>query len=98
MPVSVEIRTLNHAIEDLRGAVTSLAGKYGNVPTVARLRNDLDRLIIDVGDLETLPPELVGAVAEPLMVSDEPYDPKMWSDDSDDEGLGGFHGLHGRSR
>jgi hypothetical protein len=92
MTVSVELRILNHAIDDLRSAVTSLSGKYGNVPTVARLRNDLDRLILDAGEVETLPPEHAAVAAELLTLSDEPYDPAMWSDDADDEGLGGFHG------
>jgi hypothetical protein len=93
MPVSVELTTLNHAVNDLRTAVAVLRGKYGDVPAVARLRNDLERLELDVGDAERLPP--VGSPAESgpiLQLTDEPYDPAMWADDADDEGLGGYHG------
>ena len=93
MPVSVELRTLKHAIADLRTAVTSLHGKYGEVPAVARLRNDLDRLILDVNDVDTLPaaPPTTGP-GEVHQLTDEPYDASMWAEDADDEGLGGYHG------
>lgn len=60
MPVSVELRTLNRAVRDLRTAVTSLRGKYGDVPTVMRLRNDLERLESDVHDVSSLPPTGLG--------------------------------------
>jgi hypothetical protein len=56
MPVSVELRTLNRAARGLRVAVTSLRGKYGDVPTVLRLRNDLERLELDVHDVCSPPP------------------------------------------
>ncbi len=51
MPVSVGLRTLTRAVEDLPTAVTSLRGKYGDVPTMMRLRNDLERLGPDVHDV-----------------------------------------------
>jgi hypothetical protein len=94
MPVSVELRALHRAIDDLRTAVTSLQGKFGEVPTVARLRNDLERLILDVGDVSALPPEASGEqpAAVITQLTDEPYDASMWADDADDEGLGGYHG------
>jgi hypothetical protein len=92
MPVSGELRTLNHAIDDLRAAVTSLRGKYGDVPAVARLRNDLDRLVLDVGDVDTLPAPPTAGSGEVHQLTDEPYDASMWADDADDEGLGGYHG------
>jgi hypothetical protein len=56
MPVSVELRTLNRAVEDLRTDAPLLRGKYGDVPTVIRLRNDLERLGPDVHDVCSLPP------------------------------------------
>lgn len=101
MPVSVELKTLHHAVDDLRSAVASLRGKYGNVPAVARLRNDLERLELDVNDVERLPHtgSSAGRPAEELLpITDEPYDPRMWAEDADDEGLGGYHGIHGPTR
>lgn len=93
MPVSVELRTLNRVVDELRSAVASLHGKYGNVPTVSRLRNDLERLELDVQDVSSLPPSGPAAVAAALQpLTDEPYDPAMWAEDADDEGLGGYHG------
>ncbi len=99
MPLSVELRTLNRAVADLRTAVASLRGKYGDVPTVIRLRNDLERLELDVRDVHSLPPTSPGGTPiEMQQLSDEPYDASMWADDADDEGLGGYHGYHGTSR
>jgi hypothetical protein len=100
MPAPTELRTLNRAIDDLRSAVTSLNGKYGEVPVVARLRNDLERLIIDVNEVQALPPDgRMGGATTPTSatlvmtdITDEPYDRAMWSEDADDEGLGGFRG------
>jgi hypothetical protein len=94
MATSVELRTLNHVVDELRGAVQSLQSRYGQVPTVARLRNDLERLELDVSDVQRLPAvsaavELSGQIHQ---LTDEPYDPSMWAEDADDEGLGGFHG------
>jgi hypothetical protein len=94
MPVSVEVRSLNRAIDDLRAAVASLHGKYGDVPTVKRLRNDLERLVLDVADVDALPPAVPGqsgGSSEMHQLTDEPYDASMWTD-ADDEGLGGYHG------
>jgi hypothetical protein len=97
MPASVELKSLNHVVTELQGAVTSLERKYGRIPAVARLVNDLERLRLDVTDVERLPAVAGSAPAiEMLQVSDEPYDPSLWADDADDEGLGGFHGGHHR--
>ncbi|HEY2043286.1 MAG TPA: hypothetical protein VGH11_11485, partial [Jatrophihabitans sp.] len=61
--------------------------------TVARLRNDLDRLILDVRDVDRLPAAPPTASSgEVHQLTDEPYDASMWADDADDEGLGGYHG------
>jgi len=93
MPQTIELRTLHRAVTDLRTAVSSLQGKYGDVPAVRRLRNDLERLELDVNDVGLLPPNSdVPAPAEMHTLTDEPYDPAMWADDADDEGLGGYHG------
>lgn len=93
MPVPVEVRSLNRVVDELRAAVQSLHGRYGNVPVVMRLRNDLERLELDVHDVSSLPPGgTSAAVAELHPLTDEPYDPSMWAEDADDEGLGGYHG------
>lgn len=94
MPVTEELRTLNRAVAELRTAVASLHGKYGDVPTVMRLRNDLERLELDVHDVGSLPPERYAHAGpgEIHPLTDEPYDASMWAEDADDEGLGGYHG------
>lgn len=95
MAVSAEHRALHHAIDDLRTATASLHSTLGDVPVVARLRNDLERLVLDVADVDALP------VARPSAASPSPFDagvggaddypPPSW-DDADDEGVGGFRG------
>ena len=93
MPVSVELRTLNRAVEDLRTAVTSLRGKYGDVPTVIRLGNDLQRHESDVHDVSSLPPTGPGGTPiEMHQLTDEPYDTSMWAEGADHQGLGGYRG------
>ncbi len=94
MPITAELRTLNRALDELRSAVAALHGKYGDVTTVIRLRNDLERLELDVHDVSSLPPN-GGAMPAPAVLqplTDEPYDPAMWAEDADDEGVGGYHG------
>ena len=56
MPVTVEVRALHRAIDDLRTAVTTLRGTHGDIPAVARLQNDLERLVLDVADADALGP------------------------------------------
>lgn len=103
MPISAELQALQRAIADLRSGVDSLARNHGDLPVVARLRNDLERLILDVADVEALPPGAWRAPSVPAggklaappvvyQVSDEPYDPSLWREDADDEGVGGYHG------
>jgi hypothetical protein len=102
MAVSAEHRALHHAIDDLRTATTSLLSAHGDVPVVARLRNDLERLVLDVADADTLP--AVRPLASPFSAgiasvgteradsaNEENYAPSAW-DDVDDEGVGGFRG------
>ena len=97
MAVSVEHRALHHAIDDLRTATTSLQAGYGDIPAVARLRNDLERLVLDVADIDALPGlAAVPAVpASPSVAAPEDdsdgYATTSW-DDVDDEGVGGFRG------
>jgi hypothetical protein len=91
------LQSLQRSIDELASAVTMLSHTHGTVPIVARLRNDLERLQLDAADAQTLrqPDTPVGQrVAAQTMytVSDEPYDQSMWSEDTDEEGVGGYHG------
>ena len=98
MPGSVEERRLHRVVSELRSAVTSLHSKYGDLTVVRRLKNDLERLEMDVHDVGSLP-DSGTPVAPAVMLSpltDEPYDPALWAEDADDEGLGGFHGASKR--
>lgn len=100
MPNPAELQALQRSIAELRSAVNSLSRHHGEVPVVARLRNDLERLILDVADVQTLASASAqrAAVSDPadgptvFQVSDVPYDPALWRDDADDEGVGGYHG------
>lgn len=94
MAVSAEHRALHHAIDDLRSATSSLLSAHGDVPVVARLRNDLERLVLDVADVDALPAVRTVVPASPFVTStesEENYGPSAW-DDVDDEGVGGFRG------
>jgi len=92
---------LQRSIDELKTAVAMLSHTHGKVSVVARLCNDLERLQLDVADAEALraPDTPAGTSTSKLaagpavyQVSDEPYDPAMWGNDYDQEGLGGYHG------
>lgn len=90
---------LHRSIDELKSAVAMLSHTHGKVSVVARLCNDLERLQLDVADAEGLASsnKQMGTMAAPagpavFHMSDEPYDPKMWGNDYDQEGLGGYHG------
>jgi len=90
---------LQRSVDELKSAVAMLSHTHGKISVVARLCNDLERLQLDVADAEALrsPDTPVGARATAagpavFQMNDEPYDPKMWGNDYDQEGLGGYHG------
>ena len=88
---------LQRSIDELASAVAVLSHTHGKVSVVARLCNDLERLRLDVADAETLrtpdiPVNAAASAPPSYQISDEPYDPKMWGNDYDQEGLGGYHG------
>jgi hypothetical protein len=91
---------LHRSIDELKSAVAMLSHTHGKVSVVARLCNDLERLELDVADAEGLrstdtptgPTPAQQAEPAVYQVSDEPYDPSMWGNDYDQEGLGGYHG------
>lgn len=96
MTVPAELRTLHRAVEQLRSCVGDVRSRYGDIPHVRRLVGDVDRIDIDVSELDVVPPPAAAAMRAPLeRIDDTPSDPAMWAG-ADDEGLGGYHG--GRDR
>jgi hypothetical protein len=74
-----------------RTVASSSHGRYGDVPTVLRLRNDLERLELDVQDVCSLPP--TGPGGNPIemhQLTDEPADTSLRADGADAEGPGGY--------
>ena len=88
MAEPAELTSLRRAINEVRSCVEVLRDRHGDVPSVQRLVGDVERLDLDAADLD-LPPRL--AVAEVVPLGSEPIDPSIWAD-SDDEGVGGYHG------
>ncbi|MGI8881021.1 MAG: hypothetical protein ACR2KJ_11060 [Jatrophihabitans sp.] len=87
-----ELRTLHRLVDDLQREITSLVARYGEAPAVRRINNDVERLRIDMDDLASLrAPRANAAAPEIRAFADQPIDPAAWAD-SDDEGLGGYHG------
>ena len=89
-----EIVEIRRTIGQLRQCVAALRGRYGDVAAVRRLANDVERADIDAADLADLDStpqhrEALRIEREIFVVSDTPYDPKLWHD-ADDEGLGGY--------
>lgn len=96
MTDTVELSTLHRAVEQLRSCVGEVRSRYGDIPHVRRLVGDVDRLDIDISELDVLPAPATPPTRAPLeRIDDTPSDPAMWLG-ADDEGLGGYHG--GRSR
>lgn len=89
---STEYSELQRTIGQLRQCVGALRARYGDVPAVRRLANDVDRLDIDAGELAqpaTAPVPRQGAADQIVVVPDTPYDPALWQG-ADDEGVGGY--------
>ncbi|MBJ8346560.1 hypothetical protein [Antrihabitans sp. YC2-6] len=90
---TAEFNELRQTIGQLRQCIGSLRSQYGDVRPVTRLANDLDRLDIDVADLEeSPPPKIAGRPApqrEVIYVPDSKSDESAWMG-AQDEGLG-FH-------
>lgn len=86
---SSEIAALQRAIGQVKQCVGDLRAKYGEIPAVRRLVNDVERLDIDTADFRTEPdtpsprrPEV--SEHEVVVVPDTPYDREMWRG-ADDE-------------
>jgi hypothetical protein len=89
MPDQVDLTVLHHAVEQLAQAVQGIATQAGDVPAVRRLRNDVERVQIDMGDCTGLQ-QVTPPVRKLEVIPDTPYDESLWQG-VDDEGLGGFH-------
>lgn len=87
-----ELNDIEQVLSQLRSRVSALRSRYGDVPAVRRVSNDLERLGIDVDDLPaSLPSQRRGedvARDEVVGIPDQPYDPSLWHG-IDDEGVGG---------
>lgn len=88
MPDLVDTTALRRAVQQLANAVRTIATQVGDVPAVRRLRNDVERIELDVSDCTQLQP--LAPVRQLETISDTPYDESLWKG-ADDEGLGGFH-------
>ena len=88
MPDLVDTTALHRAVQRLADAVQTIATQVGDVPEVRRLRNDVERIELDVSDCTQLRPS--APVRQLETISDAPYDQSLW-EGADDEGLGGFH-------
>ncbi|MDQ3404115.1 MAG: hypothetical protein M3548_12060 [Actinomycetota bacterium] len=91
---STEISELQRTIGQLRHCVGTLRARYGDIPAVRRLANDIERLDIDAADFTDAPtapkPRHPSAIeGEVVVISDTPYDPALWHG-ADDEGVGGY--------
>ncbi|MGW5052510.1 hypothetical protein [Actinokineospora sp. NPDC004072] len=87
---STEYSELQRTIGQLRHCVGALRARYGDVPAVRRIANDVDRLDIDAGELVQPAHAPAPRQAEDVVVvPDTPYDPALWHG-ADDEGVGGY--------
>lgn len=92
---TTEIAELRRSIGHLRQCVGTLRKRYGDAPAMRRLVNDVERLGIDVDELEGIHPVPLQHRdtdrSDVVVVPDTPYDESLWAG-ADDEGVGGYHG------
>lgn len=91
--VLVQVQAVDRAIGELRTRVGEARTTFGDTPAMRRLLNDVERLEIDVRDLDAAQPAArVHVPSQPMVqIPDTPADPSLWVD-ADDEGIGGYHG------
>jgi hypothetical protein len=88
MSVTTELTTLHRTVDELRAIVADVHSRYGDIPAVRRLLGDVDRIDLDLSELDTMPRPPDPAPATVHVIDDRPLDPALWAD-ADDEGLGG---------
>ena len=95
MAVTAELTTLHRTVDELRSAMADVRSRYGDIPAIRRLLGDIDRLDLDLSELDTMaPPPASGSPAQTVhVIDDTPLDPSLWAD-ADDEGLGGHRGVN----
>lgn len=87
---ATEFSDLRESVAQLQQCLTTLQMTYGDAFAIRRLVNDVDRLAIDVEELESSPPPKVARKeAEKIYVPDSKSDESAWMG-AQDEGLG-FH-------
>jgi hypothetical protein len=91
MTHTAELRSLLRAVDDLRTGVDAVRRRYGEIPAVARLVGDVDRISLDAHEFDALTPPADRIAAPIEYISDEPVDHLMFAE-ADDEGVGGYHG------
>ena len=87
-----EFNDLRSAVASLQTAINEMAVRYGPASGILRLQNDVERVVIDLRDLESSPPDSIRAAEAP---TEHIYVPELRSDEAawmgaQDEGLG-FH-------
>jgi hypothetical protein len=89
MADTTELTSLRRAVDELRSVMADVRSRYGDIPAVRRLLGDIDRLDLDISELDTMaPPPATEQSAAVHVIDDKPLDPSLWAD-ADDEGLGG---------
>jgi hypothetical protein len=89
MAVTTELTTLHRTIDELRSIMADVRSRYGDIPAVRRLLGDIDRIDLDVSELDTMAPPPAPEATAIHVIDDTPVDPSLWAD-ADDEGLGGL--------
>ena len=89
MSLTPDVDHLQRLIANLRECVTSLAATHGDCRATRRVLNGIDRLEIDIEELE-VPWNRVQPTSPPQMIQipDTQYDHDFWRD-VDHEGIGG---------
>ena len=91
MAVTSELDVLHRTLDELKSTVATLRSRFGDIPAVRRLVGDVERLELDIADLDDLPTPSDQPPSDIQVIDDKPLDPGLWAD-ADDEGLGGYHG------
>lgn len=84
-----EVAALQRAIGQVKQCVGDLRARYGDIPAVRRLVNDVERMDIDISDFRAepeapAPRQPAVSEHEVVVVPDTPYDRDMWRG-ADDE-------------
>lgn len=92
---NTDIDQLRRTIDSLQRNIEALHKQHGDKPEVRRLRNDVERLLIDADDFAG-PSAVPGQQRtqsrdDVVIIPDTPYDESLW-EGADDEGVGGYHG------